>query len=57
MKINIQAPHLNVNQSLVNFINKKLDKLNLVYDKIISSEVFLKVNNTSEKENKIVEVR
>ena len=56
MKINIQAPHLNVNQSLVNFINKKLDKLNLVYDKIISSEVLLKVNNTSEKENKIVEV-
>jgi len=56
MKITIQAPDINVSQSLFNFINRKLDKLHLVYDKIIRSEVFLKVNNTSEKENKIVEV-
>ena len=27
------------------------------YDKVVSSDVFLKVDNTSEKENKIVEVK
>ena len=36
---------------------KLLDKLEKFYDKIVSSEVFLKVENTSDKENKIVEVK
>jgi putative sigma-54 modulation protein len=34
-----------------------LDKLEKYFDKIVSSDVFLKVDNTSEKENKIVELK
>ena len=34
-----------------------MNKLEKYYDKIVSSDVFLKVEQTSEKENKIVEVK
>jgi putative sigma-54 modulation protein len=34
-----------------------MDKLEKYYDKVVSSDVFLKVEKTSEKENKIVEVK
>jgi putative sigma-54 modulation protein len=34
-----------------------MDKLEKYYDKIVSSDVFLKVEKTSDKENKIVEVK
>jgi putative sigma-54 modulation protein len=35
----------------------RMDKLDKYYDKIVSSDVFFKVENTSDKENKIVEVK
>ena len=44
-------------RKLVDFINERLGKLEKFYDKVVSSDVFLKVDNTSEKENKIVEVK
>lgn len=34
-----------------------MDKLETYYDKVIKSDVFLKVENTSDKENKIFEAR
>ena len=34
-----------------------MDKLDQFYDKVIRSDVYLKVENTSEKENKIFEVK
>ena len=34
-----------------------MDKLEKYYDKIVSSDVFLKVEKTSDKENKIVEIK
>lgn len=57
MKVNTQSVNFNVDQELVNFIQKRLDKLDTFYDKVISSNVYLKVQNTSSKENKIVEVK
>lgn len=41
----------------MDFVQKRMDKLELFYDKVISSDVFLKVENTSSKENKIVEIK
>ena len=57
MKVNIQAVNFNVDRKLVDFTQERLDKLEKFYDKIVSSNVFLKVENTSDKENKIVEIR
>lgn len=57
MKVNTQSVNFNIDQKLVDFIQKRLDKLDNFYDKIIYSDVYLKVQNTSNKENKIVEVK
>jgi putative sigma-54 modulation protein len=57
MKVNTQSVNFNVDGKLIEFIQKRLDKLDIFYDKIISSDVHLKVENTSVKENKIVEIK
>ncbi|NQY04621.1 MAG: ribosome-associated translation inhibitor RaiA [Flavobacteriaceae bacterium] len=57
MKVNTQSVNFVADQKLKDFIQKKLDKLELFYDTVICSDVFLKVENTSEKENKIFEVK
>jgi len=57
MKANIQSVNFNIDKDLVEFINTKVDGLERFYDKIIETDVYLKVQNTSEKENKIVEVK
>ena len=57
MKVNVQAVNFNVDRKLVDFVQEKLDKLEKYYDKIVSSDVFLKVENTSDKENKTVEIK
>ncbi|MEN8787936.1 MAG: ribosome-associated translation inhibitor RaiA [Flavobacteriaceae bacterium] len=57
MKVNTQSVNFNADVKLINFIQKRLDKLDLFYDKVISSEVYLKVENTSSKQNKIVEIK
>ena len=57
MKVNVHAVNFNVDRKLVDFINERLVKLEKYYDKVVSSDVFLKVEKTSEKENKVVEVK
>lgn len=57
MKVNVHAVNFTVDKKLVDFIQERLDKLEKYYDKIVSSEVFLKVDNISEKENKTAEVK
>ncbi len=56
MKVNTQSVNFNADVKLLNFIQKRLDKLELYYDKVISSDVYLKVDNTSSKKNKVVEI-
>ena len=57
MKINVQAVNFSVDKKLVDFVQERLDKLEKYYDKIVSAEVFLKVEKTSDKENKFVEIK
>ncbi|HZH69885.1 MAG TPA: ribosome-associated translation inhibitor RaiA [Flavobacteriaceae bacterium] len=56
MKVNVQTPGFDADVKLLDFIEKKLEKLELFYDKIIFADVFLKLENTASPENKIVEV-
>ncbi|MEY3500686.1 MAG: hypothetical protein RL308_2355 [Bacteroidota bacterium] len=56
MKVNVNAVNFNVDAKLVGFIQERMDKLEKYYDKVVSSDVFLKVEKTSEKENKIAEI-
>ncbi len=57
MKVNTQSVNFVADKKLIDFIQKRMDKLDLFYDKIIQSEVYLKVENTSDKENKIFEAK
>lgn len=57
MKVNMQSVNFNADKKLLAFIQKRMDKLDMYYDKVIQSDVYLKVENTSEKENKIFEAR
>ena len=49
--------NFNADEKLIDFLQNRLDKVETFYDKIISTNVYLKVENTSAKENKIVEIK
>lgn len=57
MKVNTQSVNFTADRKLIDFIQKRMDKLDLFYDKIIQSDVYLKVENTSDKENKVFEAK
>lgn len=57
MKINIQSVNFSASQRLIEFIQRRMDKLDNYHDRIIHSDIYLKVENTSAKENKIVEIK
>lgn len=57
MKVNAQSVNFNADIKLIEFVQNRLDKLETFYDKVISSDVYLKVENTSSKENKIAEIK
>lgn len=56
MKVNVQSVNFTADQKLIDFIQLRMDKLEHYYDKIVSGQVYLKVQNTSEKENKVTEI-
>ncbi len=57
MKILIEAVNFNIDKGLKAYIEKKINNLERFYDRIIEVEVYLKVQKTSDKENKISEIR
>ncbi len=56
MKVNVQAVNFNVDRKLVDFLNIRLEKLQQFYDKIVGIDVSLRTENTSDKENKSVDI-
>ncbi len=56
MKVQVQSVHFDADTKLIDFIQKKLDKLDTFYDRTIDAEVILKVNNEG-IENKTVEIK
>lgn len=57
MKVNAQSVNFVADAKLIDFVHKRMNKLELFYDKVIGSDVYMKVENTSAKENKIVEIK
>lgn len=57
MKVFVQSVNFNADKDLIDFVEKKITGLEKYYDKIVDSEVFLKVQQTSEKENKTVDIK
>lgn len=56
MKLQVHSIHFNADQKLVNFIRKKINKLETFYDRLVDGEVFLRLNNEG-IENKTVEIK
>jgi len=57
MKVYIQSVNFNADSDLLKYIESKVESLSKFHDKIIDAEVFLKVQSTSDKENKISEIK
>ena len=57
MDIKIHSIRFDADIKLLNFIRSKLEKLVQFYDDIIGSEVFLRVENSQDLENKVVEIK
>jgi len=56
MKVQVHSIHFDADIKLITFIQKKLDKLDTFYDRMVDGEVFLRLNNEG-KENKTVEIK
>ncbi|PWL28801.1 MAG: 30S ribosomal protein S30 [Fluviicola sp. XM-24bin1] len=57
MDFKVNTVHFTADQKLVDFIQGKVKKLELMYDRIIASEIYLRLDKSEEKENKIAEVK
>jgi len=57
MKISVQSIHFTADKKLLAFIQKKVDKLELFFDNIISGEVYLKLENVEDESNKVSEIK
>ena len=57
MKVQIQAVHFNADKKLTEFIEKKLNRLENYYERVMSADVFLKLENSGQIRDKIAEVR
>jgi putative sigma-54 modulation protein len=57
MKIRVQSIHFTADAKLLDFIQRRVDKLDQFFDQIISGEVYLKLENTEDEENKITEIK
>ena len=56
MKLQVHSIHFVADQKLVDFIQRKVDKLETFYDRMVDGEVFLRLNNEG-IENKTVEIK
>jgi putative sigma-54 modulation protein len=59
MRIQVHAVHFTADRNLLDFIQAKLNKLDTFHDRIVSGEVYLKLDGseTSKVKEKIMEVR
>jgi len=57
MKLQMNAQQFSADIKLLDFIQKKANKLDQFFDKIIDGEVFLRLENDETQENKIIEMK
>lgn len=55
MKVKMQSVHFDADGKLLTYIQKKVDKLDTFYDRIVNGEVILRLDNDGQNQNKVVE--
>ena len=56
MKLQVHSIHFDADQKLIDFIQQRIDKLHIFYDRMVDGEVFLRINNEG-IDNKTVEIK
>ncbi len=57
MNIKVNSVHFTADQKLIDFINRKVSKMDTFFDGIIGAEVLLRVDKPETNNNKISEIR
>lgn len=57
MNITVQAIRFSADQKLIEFIQRRADKLDQFFDQIIDGECYLKLENVEDEANKITEFK
>lgn len=58
MNVKIQTVHFDADEKLVEYVNRKLEKLNTFHDSIVKVDVFLKLDNVVHKiKDKVAEIK
>ena len=57
MIINTTSIHFDADQKLLDYIEKKTNKLDQFFDRIIDAHVYLKLENSGQVKDKIVEMK
>ena len=57
MQVKVQSIHFDADVKLIQFIEDKLSKLAIFHDRIIRSEVFLRIDKSDVMENKVAEIK
>lgn len=57
MKVDIQSIHFTADYRLLEFITRKIEKVQTFFDGVKSADVYLRLEKDAEKENKTVEVK
>ncbi|MCS5663609.1 MAG: ribosome-associated translation inhibitor RaiA [Flavobacteriales bacterium] len=57
MKVRFHSVNFSADVKLLNFVQKKMNKLDVFYDNIVDGDAYLKVEPSSDRENKLVEIK
>jgi len=57
MKLQMHSIRFDADQKLIDFIQKKANKLDKFFDRIIDGEVFMRLDKDNNMENKIIEIK
>ncbi len=57
MNVKIQSVHFSADKKLLEFANDRVGKLNSMHDKITTSEIILRLENSDAKDNKVAEIK
>ena len=57
MEVKVHSIHFDADRKLIDFVNEKISKLNVFYDNILASEVYLRIDKSDDFRNKVAEIR
>jgi putative sigma-54 modulation protein len=57
MTTNIQSLHFDADKKLIDFTNDKINKLKTFHDGLINGDVILRLDKSSNTENKVAEIK